>query len=295
MRMIGRWVWGLIMSSADLLKQPETVPTTRSLALVAGEGQLPALLAKSAKDKGYSVVALAMTADTQARLLPHCQNVHMIAPGQLGRNLKLLQKEGLKEIVFIGKIPKIQLLQNIHKLDWTAIKELSKLPNFNDDTIQFAMGDLMEAHGIKVLRQTDFLRHLFPGFGPITKREPTAAEYVDIEFGFKAAKEIARLDIGQTVIVKDQMILAVEAIEGTDQAIRRAVALARGPVVVVKVSKPNQDQRFDIPTVGLNTLQSMIGPRSGGVLAIEANQTMLVGQEEMVNFAQNNDIAIVSV
>ena len=283
------------MSSSNTVIHPATTSMTQSLALVAGEGKLPALLAKSAKEKGYQVVALALSADARAQVLPHCQKVHMIAPGQLGRNLKIIQQEGLKEIVFIGKIPKIQLLHNLHKFDWVAIKELSKLPNFNDDTIQFAMGDIMEAHGIRVLRQSDFLRHLFPDYGVLTRRQPTTAEYVDIDFGFKVAKEIARLDIGQTVIVRDQMILAIEAIEGTDEAVRRAVGLARGPVVVVKVSKPNQDQRFDIPTAGLNTLNSMLASKPGGVLAIEAKETMLVEQEEMVAFADEHDISIVSV
>ncbi|HEY9869965.1 MAG TPA: UDP-2,3-diacylglucosamine diphosphatase LpxI [Candidatus Obscuribacterales bacterium] len=268
---------------------------TMALALVAGEGKLPAVLAKSAREKGYRVVALALSPDAQARVEPHCEKVYLIAPGQLGRNLKILQSESLNQIVFVGKVPKLQLLQNIHKLDWMAIKELSKLPNFNDDTIQFAMGDLVEAHGIKVLRQSDFLRHLFPDYGVLSKRQPSAGEYADIEFGFKIAKEIARLDIGQTVIVKDQMVLAIEAIEGTDQAIRRAVQLARGPVVVCKVAKPNQDQRFDIPTVGITTLNSMLSPKPGGVLAVEARETMLVDQDEMIQFADKNEMSIVSV
>ncbi len=266
-----------------------------ALGLVAGEGKLPAVLAKSAKEKGYRVVALALTPDSQTRVQPHCDKTYLVAPGQLGRSLKILQSEDLTQIVFVGKVPKLQLLQNIYKLDWIAIKELSKLSNFNDDTIQFAIGDLIESHGIKVLKQSDFLRHLFPDYGVLTNRQPSAGEYADIEYGFRIAKEIARLDIGQTVIVKDQMVLAIEAIEGTDQAIRRAVELARGPVVVCKVSKPNQDQRFDIPTVGMNTLNSMLAPKPGGVLAVEAKETMLVEQQEMVEFADKNEISIVSV
>jgi len=272
-----------------------TAAKTMALALVAGEGKLPAVLAKSARDNGYRVVALALTPDSQTRVQPHCDKTYLVAPGQLGRSLKILREENLTQIVFVGKVPKLQLLHNIHKLDWMAIKELSKLPNFNDDTIQFAMGDLIESHGIKVLRQSDFLRHLFPDYGVLTDRQPTAGEYADIQFGFKIAKEIARLDIGQTVIVKDQMVLAIEAIEGTDQSVRRAVELARGPVVVCKVSKPNQDQRFDIPTVGMNTLNSMVAPKPGGVLAIEARETMLIDEAEMVKFANEHQITIVSV
>ncbi len=172
---------------------------------------------------------------------------------------------------------------------------MSKLTNFNDDTIQRAMGDFLDRHGMKVLSQSDFLRHLFPDFGVISKRQPTASEYADIEFGFKLAKEISRLDIGQTVVVKDQMIIAIEAIEGTDEAIRRGVALARGPVVVVKVAKENRDERFDTPTVGMSTLQALVGKGNGGILAIEAGHTMIVDQKEMVDFAEQNGVSIIAV
>jgi DUF1009 family protein len=269
--------------------------STRSIGLVAGEGKLPGILAKSAKERGYRLVALALSPDAEARVSPFADKVHLIAPGQLGRNIKLIKDEKVSDIVFIGKIPKLELLRQLHKLDWTAIRELSKLPNFNDDTIQFAMGDIVEAHGIKVLTQREFLRDLFPEIGVITKNQPTAGDYADVQFGFKVAKEIARLDIGQTVIVRNQMILAIEAIEGTDEAIRRAVKLAKKPVVVCKVAKPNQDQRFDVPTVGMNTLEAMIGEVPGGVLAVEAGETMVVEKEEMAAFADAHQMVIVAV
>lgn len=268
---------------------------TAVVGIVAGEGQIPALLAKSAKEKGFRLVVLALSKEAETRCAPYADASYAIAPGQLGRSLNILRKEAVKDLVFIGKVPKIELLRNLHKLDWMAVKELSKLPNFNDDTIQFAMGDLVEAHGMKVLRQSDFLRHLFPDYGVMTARQPHAGEYADIEFGFKVAKEIARLDIGQTVVVKDQMILAIEAIEGTDEAVRRAVQLARRPVVVVKVAKPNQDQRFDIPTVGMNTLNAMLSKDPGGVLAVEAKETMMVEREEMIAFAEQHGISMVAV
>ena len=193
-------------------------------------------------------------------------------------------------------MPKLNLLRNLHKLDWLAVKELSRLPNFKDDTIQFAVGDIIESQGIKVLTQSEFLRHLFPEVGLITKNVPNTAEYADIDFGMGVARELARLDIGQTVVVKDRMVVAIEAIEHTDETIRRAVKLARGPVVVCKVSKPNQDQRFDIPAVGMNTLNSMIenNPRPGGVLVIEARETMMIEQTEMIDFAEKNGISIVA-
>jgi DUF1009 family protein len=281
------------MTEQEIVNQAKNQPKT--LGLIAGDGKLPPILAQSAKTKGYRVVAFALSEDAQEAMTRIADKVYLIAPGQLGRNLQLFRKEELKEAVFVGKVPKINLLRNLAKLDWVAIKELSRLPNFNDDTIQFAMGDFMENSGVRVLTQSEFLRDLFPGVGLLAKRQPNAEEYADIDFGFKVAKEIARLDIGQTVIVRERMVLAIEAIEGTDEAIKRAVSYARGPVVVVKVAKPNQDQRFDIPTVGLNTLNCMAGAKSGGVLAMQANETLVVEMEEMVKFCDDHDIAMVSV
>jgi hypothetical protein len=269
--------------------------TGQILGLVAGEGKLPSILARNARAQGYRVVALALSEAAQASVLPHADKVYLIAPGQIGRNVKLLKQENVKDIVFIGKVPKLNLLHNLHKLDWTAIRELSKLPDFSDDTIQFAMGDFVASHGVTVRTQSEFLRDLFPQYGVMTKRQPTAGEYADVEYGLKIAKEIARLDIGQTVIIKNQMIIAIEAIEGTDETIKRAVQLARGPVVVCKVAKPNQDQRFDIPTVGINTLQSMVAAQPGGVLAVEAGETLVVEREDMVAFAEEHGIAMVAV
>ena len=269
-----------------------------NLALISGEGKLPALLAQSAKERGYRVVAMALSESAQAIVSPFADKTILVAPGQIGRNLSLAKKEGCDKVVFVGKVPKLNFLRNLHKLDWMAVKELSKLPNFNDDTIQFAVGDIMEAHGINVLTKSEFLRHLFPEVGAITKTEPTPEQYADIDFGMRAAREIARMDIGQTVVVKDKMILAVEAIEGTDEAVKRAVKLARGPIVVCKVSKPNQDQRFDIPTVGMTTLNSMRGVDEKhpgcGVMAVEARETLVVERDEMIKYAEANGISIVS-
>jgi len=270
---------------------------TTSLAIVAGEGKLPAILAKSAKERGYRVVALALSDNAFSLIEPLVDKAYNVAPGQLGRNVGIVKKEGCPSVVFIGKVPKINLLHQLHKLDWVAVKELSKLPNFNDDTIQTGVGGVMEANGVKVLTQREFLQHLFPEIGVLTERQPTAEEYSDIDFGMGVAREIARLDIGQTVVVKDRMILAVEAIEGTDEAIKRAVKLARGPVVVCKVSKQGQDQRFDTPTVGMSTLQSMLAENGklGGILAVQAKETLVVEKEEMIKFAQEKGIAIVAV
>lgn len=286
---------GSSMTATAENTKSRTKSPSKALGLIAGEGKLPSILAIAAKEKGYKVVAFALSDQAYDSVQRVADKVHLIAPGQLGKNKDLFQTEGLTEAVFVGKVPKINFLRNITKLDWTAIKELSRLPNFNDDSIQFAMGDFMETHGIKVLTQSEFLRDLFPGVGVLTKREPTPEEYADIDYGLKVAKEIARLDIGQTVVVRDRMVIAIEAIEGTDEAIKRGVACARRPVVVVKVAKPNQDQRFDIPTVGMNTVNCLRANEPGGVLALEANETMMVEQEEMIKFCDEHGMSMVAI
>ena len=284
------------MTGASAINQLQESATKGGiLGLIAGDGILPALLAKSAKSRGYKVVCLALTEEAYKNVAPNADVNIVVAPGQLGRNFKLLQQHKCDSAVFIGKVRKLNVLKNLHKFDWTAVRELSQLSNLNDDSIQFRMGELIEELGIKVLTQSEFLRELFPEVGVLTKRHPTAEEYVDIEYGMKIAKECARLDIGQTVIVRNRILLAVEAIEGTDEAIKRAVQLARGPVIVVKVSKPGQDQRFDIPAVGMTTLESMKCEAGGGVLAVEANETMVVDREAMIAYADSCGISMTAV
>ncbi len=273
----------------------EKTGTKQVLGLLAGEGSLPAILAQSAAARGYTVIALALSPQAAELVGPYCTKVIEVYPGQVGKNIKLAKAEGISDAVLIGKVPKLNILQNITKLDWVAVRELSKITNFSDHAVQQAVASIMEREGIKIRPQAEFLRHLFPEVGVVTKRQPTAAEYIDIEYGLSVAKEIARLDIGQTVVVQDRIILAVEGAEGTDRAIRRGVELARKPVVVVKVAKAGHDPRFDTPAVGLTTLDAMKAPKSGGVLAIGAGETMLVDQEEAVRFADANGISIVAV
>lgn len=283
-----------MLSSLTQIEKTQT-EGRRVLGIIAGDGKLPPMLAQSAKDRGYRVVSLALTEDAQARMQPLCDALLHSPPGLLGRNISWLKNQGVQDVVFIGKLNKVQLLRNILKIDLTALKEMSKLANLNDGSIQTAVGGFMESQGMRVVTQSEFLPQLFPSVGVMTKRQPTAAEYVDIEYGFKVAKELARMEIGQTVVVRDRMIIAIEAIEGTDEAIRRGVQLADGPVVVVKVARPVQDQRFDIPAAGLRTLNAMLSKKPGGILAVAADEVMMVEKEEMIAFADEHQIAIVAV
>lgn len=283
------------MLSSLTKKQEKEAGAKRVLGIIAGDGKLPPLLAQSAREKDYKVVCLALTDDAFQRMQPLCNAIQHSPPGLLGRNIEYLKSQGVQDVVFIGKLNKVQLLRNILKIDLTAIKEMSKLANLNDGTIQTAVGGFMEKLGMRVVTQSEFLPQLFPAIGVMTKRQPTAAEYMDIEYGYKIAKELARMEIGQTVVVRDRMIIAIEAIEGTDEAIKRGVQLADGPVVVVKVARPVQDQRFDIPAAGLRTLSAMLSKKPGGILAVAAGEVMMVEQEEMIRFADEREMSIVAV
>lgn len=276
-------------------KEERQIVSGRVLGIIAGDGKLPPMLAQSAREKGYKVVSLALTEDAQARMQPLCDALLHSPPGLLGRNISWLKTQGVQDVVFIGKLNKVQLLRNILKIDLTAIREMSKLANLNDGSIQTAVGGFMESQGMRVVTQSEFLPQLFPSVGVMTKRQPTAAEYVDIEYGYKIAKELARMEIGQTVVVRDRMIIAIEAIEGTDEAIKRGVQLADGPVVVVKVARPVQDERFDIPAAGLRTLNAMLCKKPGGILALAAGEVMMVEKEEMIAFADEHQMSIVAV
>ncbi len=265
----------------------------KKLGIFAGEGKLPVQVAITAKEQGYEITGFALSKLAKDSLESYVNKIYEITPGQIGRNMNLVKESGVNEVVFIGKVPKLNLLKNIYKLDWIAIQELSKLTSFSDDNIQQAVAKLVENYGATIISQTKFLEKLFPSIGVLTQKAPSDEELADINYGIRIAKELARLDIGQTVIVKDLMILAIEAIEGTDEAIRRASHLTDKPPVVVKVARLNHDPRFDVPACGVNTLKAMIGKNKGGVLAVTANETMLVDKDEMIDFANEHQIAII--
>lgn len=194
----------------------------------------------------------------------------------------------------IGKVTKEILFKGLKFPDLRAIKLLAKLRNRKDDTIMLAIVEEIEKDGIEVADQTLYLKPLMPPTGVLTKRRPTPEEEDDIRFGFVTAKAMGGMDIGQTVVVKNKAVMAVEAIEGTDACIRRGGELGRGKSVVVKVAKPNQDVRFDVPAVGKQTIQSMLD--SGcTVLAMEAERTLFVEQEEVLRLANAHDLCICAV
>jgi DUF1009 family protein len=261
------------------------------IGLVAGEGTLPLHVARNARIQGIEVVPF-MVGKDNAKLRDLCKHKgQRIIPGLVGRTLDMLLQEKITHIVFAGKVDKWVLLKD-PRIDAIAVEALKQLSRNNDDAIMLWIIDQLAQRGIQVLPQADFLRELFLPDRVLTRRNPTEDELRDARYGFEIAMEMGRLDIGQTIVAHRGMILAVEAIEGTDECLRRAGKISgRKGGVVVKVAKPEQDQRFDIPTVGLRTLKTM--HKAGlHVLVTEANRTLYLEPEEMAAFADRHKLCI---
>ncbi|MBQ9571930.1 MAG: UDP-2,3-diacylglucosamine diphosphatase LpxI [Acidaminococcaceae bacterium] len=266
-----------------------------TLGLLAGIGHLPVDVAQSAKKLGYKVVAIAVVADTDPELPENADVFYTINVGKVGKILQTLKQHGVKNVTMIGKVTKEVLYKNgVVVPDLTTIRVLASLPDRKDDTIMNAIVKLIEDEGMHVMDQTELIRPLLPEPGVLTKRKPTEQEWEDMRFGFRMAKELGRLDIGQTVVVKNRAVMALEAIEGTDACILRGGFLGKGGVIVAKTAKPAQDNRFDMPSVGTTTLTSMIHAGATGIV-IEAGRTLLVDRKRTLAMAEEKNITIVSM
>lgn len=266
-----------------------------TLGLLAGIGHLPVDVAQSAKTLGYKVVAIAVVPETDPELPENVDAFYAINVGKLGKILQTLKRHDVKNVTMIGKVTKEVLYKNGALIpDLTAIRLLASLPDRKDDTIMNAIVKLIEDADMHVMDQTELIRPLLPEPGVLTQRRPTEQEWEDMRFGFRMAKELGRLDIGQTVVVKNRAVMALEAIEGTDACILRGGFLGKGGVIVAKTAKPAQDDRFDVPGVGTTTLTSMIHAGATGIV-IEAGRTLLVDRKRSLAMAEENGITIVSM
>lgn len=264
-----------------------------NLGLIAGWGELPFLVAQAARDQGRRVIAVAFSEETNRGLAAQVDEIHWVSIGQVGRVIKLFKAAQVSQAVLAGVIGHRHLFSKI-KLDWRAISLLAKLKDKRADSILSAVASTLEKEGIKVISPLSLLKPILPGRGPLTRRGPTRQEARDIQFGYKIAKHIAGADIGQTVVVKDQAIIAVEAMEGTDACILRSGEYAKTGAVVVKVNKPRQDLRFDTPVIGPGTI--MVMKKSGAtVLAFDANQTLFLQKEKTVAEANRSRISLVGL
>ena len=264
-----------------------------TIGILAGVGHLPVEVALSAKSLGYKVVAIGLVPGIDEELKPSVDVYYDINVGKVGKIISTMKKEGCTKTTMIGKVTK-EVLYKIGGIvpDLTAIKILATIPNRKDDTIMLAIVNEIEANGIKVMDQTELIKPLLPEPGVLTRRAPTKEEEADMEFGFRMAKAIGGLDIGQTVVVKHQAVMAVEAIEGTDACFLRGGFLGKGKVIVAKTAKPKQDQRFDIPGFGTKTMESMIHAGATGIV-LEAGGALIVERQKVIDMANRHNITIV--
>ena len=263
-----------------------------TLGLIAGGGQFPLLVARAAKEQGLRVVAVAHRGETDSSLEHDVDEIVWIKLGQLGRLIKALNKAGAKKALMAGSITKKRMFENIQP-DLKGLALASKLAFFHDDGILRSVSEELAGKGIEVVSCASFLPELLAPPGCLTSRKPGNTEKADIRFGWKIAKELGRLDVGQSVVVRRKTVLALEAIDGTDETILRGGKLARKKAVVVKVSKPGQDLRFDVPTVGLETLHVMSRVKATA-LAIETGKTLMFNREEMIEYADKEGISVIS-
>ena len=264
------------------------------VGLLAGVGRLPVECAKAAAKLGFEVCAVRLLPEAEEELKTCTAECVDISIGQLDQILAYLKEKGIKKVTMLGKVTKELLFSGKVVPDAHLLSLIAGLPDRKDDTIMLMFVRELAKAGMQAFDQTALLRVLMPHRGTLSAREPSEAEKKDMEFGFRIAKELGRLDIGQTVVVKGMAVMALEAIEGTDACIKRGGELARGGAVVVKVAKPEQDSRFDVPTVGLDTLKGMNAVHAKA-LAIEAGKTLVVDQEKVRKFADENDMTIVAI
>ena len=272
----------------------ENLILERKQCLVAGDGKLPVMMARSAKQNGFSIICISLSGDNYKELKKYCDKIVSYGPGQVDSIKKFLIDEQIKQLTFLGKVSKTMLVKR-PKLEKTAIALLKEMKKLNDDAIMLKIVEQMENIGITILDQTIFIKNLMVQKGVLTSHSLSESQSLDVEYGFKIAKQIGGMDVGQSVVIKDRMVMAVEAIEGTDKCIKRGCKLARRKnAIVVKVSKPAQDKRFDIPTVGLKTIKIM-KKYGANVLALESGETIIVNQDKMVKYANDHNMVIVAL
>jgi len=264
------------------------------LGLIAGNGEFPILFAQAARKKGIEVVAVAINEETEKELAGHVNKIYWLGVGELEKLFQILSQEKLTSVVMAGQVRHKLLFDKDIKIDARMQALLDSVKDRKTDSLIGAVAKRLEEGGVRVLDSTTFLSDYLPEKGLLTKRPLDKRVLGDIEFGRGIAKSIAGLDIGQSVVVKDRVVLAVESIEGTDEAIRRGSRYGKEGVVVIKVSKPDQDMRFDIPIVGPRTIR-LLKELKASCIAIEAKKTLIIDREETIRLADASGIGVIAL
>ena len=267
--------------------------TPDALGIISGSGTYPLLVAQSARAAGVGkIVAVAFTGETDAALSQHVDAIEWLRVGQLGRLLSFFKSAGIRRAMMAGQIAPRNLFDV--RPDVKTLLLLARLKRRNAETIFGAIADELAAIGVELLPATTFLDDSVAQPGLIAGRALSRREEADVAFGLQIAKEVSRLDIGQTVIVKGGTVVAVEAFEGTNEAIKRGGSLARKGAVLVKVAKPNQDMRFDVPVIGPETI-TVAASANVRVLAVEATRTLLLERSTLLDLASSSGVSVVGV
>jgi len=260
--------------------------------LIAGNGQFPFLVVEGARKAGASLSVVAIREETDKSIEKIADKVIWVGIGQLGKMISFFKKEGVEKAIMAGQVKHVQIFSGAFP-DWRMAKMLYNLPRRNTDSLIGGIADELAKDGIELIDSTYFMHDHLAQEGVLSKRKPNEFERGNIGYGLHIANEIARLDLGQTIVVRANACVAIEAMEGTDATIRRAGELAKGKLTVVKVAKPNQDMRFDVPVVGVPTIETMI--RAGATcLCLTPNKTLVFDREKMLKLANENKICIVS-
>ena len=265
--------------------------SSNTWGLIAGNGRFPFLVLEGARSQGIELAVIAIKEEADPDLAKVVQRLHWVSLGELSKTINLLHQEGVTQAVMAGQVKHNKIFSAIRP-DWKLAKLLFALPKKNTDSLIGAVAKVLEDEGIQLVDSTVFLKPLLPEAGVLTRRRPSAEESADMAYGLGVARNIAAMDIGQTIVVSSQACVAVEAMEGTDETISRAARIAAGkPLVVVKVSKPKQDMRFDVPVVGLPTIATM--KASGATaLAIDALRNLLFDRQALIAAANEAGIAM---
>jgi DUF1009 family protein len=261
--------------------------------LIAGNGRFPFLVLQGARQSGAQMVVAAIREETDPKIEDLAESVKWVGIGQLGRMIHFFKEEGVEKAIMAGQVKHVQIFSRAVP-DVRMLKVLLKLPRRNTDSLIGAIASELQSEGIELLDSTYFLQDDLPNPGVLTRRQPDKHEQEDIDYGLEIARGIAHLDLGQTIVVRGKACVAIEAMEGTDETVRRAGHLAKRRLTVVKLAKPNQDMRFDVPVVGVPTLTTMV-EAGATCLCITAGKTLMFDREEMIRLANEKKISIVAV
>jgi len=269
------------------------VASPNRYGLIAGNGRFPFLVLEAARSQGIDMVVAAIKEETSPDIERQARTVHWLSLGQLGKLIKTFKAEGVNKAIMAGQVQHKQIFSGILP-DLKMMQVLASLATRNTDSLIGAVARVLEDEGIDLIESTLFLEPLLPRPGVLTKRPPSEVEQKDLEYGYKLARELGRLDVGQTVVVADAACVAVEAMEGTDAVIQRAASLANGRALrVVKLAKPNQDLRFDVPVIGIPTVE-VLRLAGATAMAIEAGKTLMIDRDDLLREADAAGITIVA-